>query len=108
MKITTIGVPTMAQWILGTMRLWVQSLAVAPIQPIAWETPYAMGEALKSQKVKKSKKKERKSQLLINTVNMLVYFPSFLLTYICVVFVYSYMHSICMLSLIYIETNTGS
>ena len=60
MKITTIGVPTMAQWILGTMRLWVQSLAVDPIPTKGGEPQYATGEALKSQKVKKSKKKKRK------------------------------------------------
>ena len=35
----------------------VQPAAVAPIQPLAWEPPYATGIALKS---KKKKKKERK------------------------------------------------
>ena len=72
---------------LGTMRLWVLSLAslnglriqcchelwyrlqrsldmawlwcglatVAPIQPLAWESPYAMGVALKSQKKNRNK-----------------------------------------------------
>ena len=85
------GVPVMVQqkliW-LGTMRLWVRSLAllsglrssvamscgvghicgsdpillwlwsrpaaVAPIRPLAWEPPYAVGVALKSQKKKKN------------------------------------------------------
>ena len=34
--------------------LWCKLAAVAPIQPLAWEFPYAMGAALK----KKGKKKE--------------------------------------------------
>ena len=32
-------------------------MAIAPIRPIAWELPYAVGVALKSQKKKKRKKK---------------------------------------------------
>ena len=37
--------------------LWRRPAAVAPIQPLAWESPYAVGAALKSQKKKKKKKK---------------------------------------------------
>ena len=37
--------------------LWCRSAAAAPIQPLAWELPYVVGVALKSQK---KKKKERK------------------------------------------------
>ena len=77
------GVPMLRQWKrirLGTMRLWVQSLAllmscgvgrrhasdlellwlwcrwalVALIRPLAWEHPYAAGAALKSKKEKKN------------------------------------------------------
>ena len=33
--------------------LWCRPLATAPIQPRAWETPYAVGAALKRQKKKK-------------------------------------------------------
>ena len=33
---------------------WHQPAAAAPIQPLAWELPYAMGAALKRQKKKKS------------------------------------------------------
>ena len=33
--------------------LWCRPAAVAPIQPLAWETPYAMGVALKSKEEKK-------------------------------------------------------
>ena len=33
--------------------LWRRLAATAPIQPLAWERPYAMGEAPKRQKNKK-------------------------------------------------------
>ena len=33
--------------------LWWRLAAVAPIQPIAWELPYATGAALKKEKKKK-------------------------------------------------------
>ena len=85
-KWITLGVPILVQqkWIqLGTMRLWVRSLAslsglriccyhelwcklqrrlgsaaaVALIGPLAWEHPYAAGAALKRQKDKKKKKR---------------------------------------------------
>ena len=32
--------------------LWCRPAATAPIQPLAWEPPYAMGTALKRQKIK--------------------------------------------------------
>ena len=39
--------------------LWHRLAAVAPIQPLAWEIPYAEGAALKKKKKKiKIKKKE--------------------------------------------------
>ena len=38
--------------------LWLWLAATAPIQPLAWETPYATGAALKRQKDKKEKKKK--------------------------------------------------
>ena len=34
--------------------LWCRPAAVAPIPPLAWELPYAMGMALKRQKKKKN------------------------------------------------------
>ena len=43
--------------------LWCRQAAVAPIRPLAWEPPYAAGEALRKQK-KKKKKKEKKSDFL--------------------------------------------
>ena len=33
--------------------LWHRPAAVVPIQPLAWEPPYAAGAALKRQKTKK-------------------------------------------------------
>ena len=68
------GVPVMAQWLTNPTRnhevsglipgltqrvkdlmllwLWCRPAAVAPIQPLAWEPPYAVGAALKRQKTK--------------------------------------------------------
>ena len=36
--------------------LWRRPAATAPIRPLAWEPPYAVGTALKGQKDKKKKK----------------------------------------------------
>ena len=39
--------------------LWCRPAAVAPIQPLAWELPYAMGATLKNkQKIKTHKQKQ--------------------------------------------------
>ena len=41
--------------------LWCRLVATAPIRPLAWEPPYAVGAALEKAKTKKKKrKKERK------------------------------------------------
>jgi len=44
------------RWVLDPtlLRLWCRPAAVAPIWPLAWELPYATGEALKSIPPKKS------------------------------------------------------
>ena len=39
--------------------LWGRLTGIAPIRPLAWEPPYAEGEALKSKEGKKERKKER-------------------------------------------------
>ena len=39
--------------------LWCRLAAAAPIQPLAWEPPYATGAALKKQKAKRKKKLNR-------------------------------------------------
>jgi len=38
--------------------LWCRPAATAPIGPLAWESPYAMGEALKRQKDNNNNKKK--------------------------------------------------
>ena len=38
--------------------LWCRPAAVAPIRPLAWDPPYAVGTALKGKKKKKKKKKK--------------------------------------------------
>ena len=45
-------VPGSAQWVKDPVLLWLwcRSAAAAPIQPLAWEPPYAAGMALKRQK----------------------------------------------------------
>ena len=35
--------------------LWCRPAATAPIRPLAWEPPYAVGAALKRQKTKQKK-----------------------------------------------------
>ena len=37
--------------------LWCRLAAIAPIRPLGWEPPYAVGVALKRQKTKKQKQK---------------------------------------------------
>ena len=37
--------------------LWCRPVATAPIRPLAWEPPYAMGTVLEKAKRKKKKKK---------------------------------------------------
>ena len=45
--------------------LWCRLAAIAPIRPLAWEPPYAVGAALKRQKTKKKKKVEKMIDLLM-------------------------------------------
>ena len=50
---------------LALLWLWCRPAAVAPIQPLAWEPPYAVGaaqEIAKKPKKKKKKKKKKKTQ----------------------------------------------
>ena len=43
----SLGLDLMLLW------LWCRPAAIAPIEPLAWEPPYAAGAALKSRKKKK-------------------------------------------------------
>ena len=40
-------------------RLWCRPAATAPVQPIAWELPYAVSAALKRKDKKKKEEKEK-------------------------------------------------
>ena len=48
-------VPGLTQWVKdpALLWLWYRSAATAPIQPPAWEPPYATGAALREKKKKK-------------------------------------------------------
>ena len=53
---------------LVSLWLWRRPAAVVPIQPLAWELPYAAGAALKSKKPKKNpKNKQTKNPTKKNT-----------------------------------------
>ena len=54
------GVGCRCRWDAALLWLWHRPVAVALIRPLAWESPYAVGTALKRQKKKKKKKKEKK------------------------------------------------
>ena len=41
--------------------LWQRLAAVAPIRPLAWEPPYAVGAALESKKQSKAKQTKKHS-----------------------------------------------
>ena len=41
------------------LRLWCRLAAVTPIQPLAWETLYVAGVALKGPKTKKKNKRKK-------------------------------------------------
>ena len=45
------SIPGLAQWVkdLALLWLWCRLAAAAPIGPLPWELPYAVGEALKKQ-----------------------------------------------------------
>ena len=47
------------------LRLWCRLVAIAPIRPLAWETPYAVGAA---QEIAKKKKKKKKTEYEITVV----------------------------------------
>ena len=56
------SIPGLAQWVKDPvlLLLWRRPAGVAPIGPLSWEPPYAVGAALKT------KKKKKKSCLYIN------------------------------------------
>ena len=56
----TGSIPGLTQWVkdlaLLLLWLWRRPVATAPIQPLAWEPPYALGSAVKRQKTEKENK----------------------------------------------------
>jgi len=51
---------------LALLWLWRRPAATAPIRPLAWEPPHAMGAALKSKKTKTKKPKTKTEIWKIN------------------------------------------
>ena len=47
--------------------LWRRAAATAPIRPLAWEPPYALGVALEKAKGQKKKKKKRRQEPILAT-----------------------------------------
>ena len=54
----TSSTPGLTQWVknLAWLWLWPRPAVADPILPLAWESPYAAGVALKKSKDKKKKK----------------------------------------------------
>ena len=67
------SIPGLAHWVKdpALLWLWCRPAAAAPIRPLAWEPPYAMGAALKRQKTKKKKKQQQQQleKMLQNTTS---------------------------------------
>ena len=55
---------------LALLWLWCRQAATAPIRPLPWERPYAMGVAL--EKTKKDKKKKKKGGMESSLLGLLV------------------------------------
>jgi len=63
-------IPGLAQWVKdpALLWLWCRTAAAALIGPLAWETPYTAGMALKRKKKKKKKKKKHTKTHLCNSI----------------------------------------
>ena len=53
---------------LALLWLWRRPAATAPIRPLAWEPPYAIGSALKGQKTKQKTKNKGRTSLAAQQV----------------------------------------
>ena len=45
--------------------LWNRPVAIVPIRPLDWESPYAMGAALEKAKRQRKKKEKKKKEKFI-------------------------------------------
>ena len=75
------SVPALAQWVNDPALLWLwrRLVAPAPIRPLAWEPPYAVGVTLKKQNKKKTKNKKKEigvSQVKQVELNFKMHFRS--------------------------------
>ena len=54
-------IPGLAHWVKDPVLLWLwrRPVATAPIGPLAWEPPYALGAALKKTKDKTKQRRGR-------------------------------------------------
>ena len=63
------SIPGLTQWVVDPALLWLRLrlAATAPIQPLTWELPYAMGAALKNKKI-------------LSVIKIIIYITSFQVT----------------------------
>ena len=52
--------------------LWCRPVATAPIRPLAWEPPYAVGVALEKAKSQKKTKQKKTQKIVIHTKKSMV------------------------------------
>ena len=65
------SMPGLAQWVKDPVLLWLwcRPVATAPIRPLAWEPPYAVGVALERQKKDQKNQKKQKTKKLSDNQN---------------------------------------
>ena len=56
------GVGRRHGWDLALLWMWCRPVATVPIQPLSWESPYAMGEGLKGPKKTKQNKNKKQTK----------------------------------------------
>ena len=66
------SIPGLTQWVKDPVLLWLwcRLVAMAPIRPLAWEPPYAVGAA--QEKAKRPKKKKNLTAVAQVTVDVRV------------------------------------